>query len=326
MHYLITGGAGFIGSNLASRLLAHGNEITVIDNLSTGSMKNIGNMVDERGFTFVRASILNRPMVSHLIKKVDYVVHLAAALGVKMILEKPVDCMHTNVVGTENVLEAAYFRGIPVFVASTSEVYGKSTRIPFCEEDDLVLGPSSKSRWSYAAGKLLDEFLALSYFEEKKLPTIVARFFNTVGPRQNGQYGMVLPNFVKAAVNGEAITIHGTGEQTRCFCDVRDTVEAVIRLIEARPYGQVFNIGSTEEISINNLAHKVKEITESTSKIRHISYSEAYKPGYEDMMRRVPSVDKLFKYTGFKPRTNLNTIVTRTAQHFGARFLIKECK
>jgi UDP-glucose 4-epimerase len=321
MHYLVTGGAGFIGSHLSASLLQMGHQVTILDDLSTGYQKNIDPLEAEFGddkFTFIRASILNRTIVNELVNRCDYVVHLAAALGVQTILERPVECMHTNVAGTENVLEAAFFRGCPVFVASTSEVYGKSPQIPFREEDDIVLGPSSKSRWSYAAGKLLDEFLALSYFEEKKLPTIVARFFNTVGPHQNTQYGMVLPNFVKAAISGQPIYVHGNGQQTRCFCDVRDTVQAIIRLIETRPYGQVINIGSTEEISIHDLAVKVKDLTYSNSDIRLIPYSQAYKAGYEDMMRRVPSVEKLFQLTGFRPSTSLNEIVNRTAKHFGA--------
>jgi UDP-glucose 4-epimerase len=315
MRFLITGGAGFIGSHLAERLVARGERVTVLDNLSTGSLENIAHLVDTGAVDFHFGSIQERDTVERLIGESDFVVHFAAALGVKLILEKPVESMETNVTGTHVVLEAAARNRTPVLIASTSEVYGKSNKIPFCEDDDVVLGATRKSRWSYAASKMLDEFLALAYWEEKHLPAIVVRFFNTVGPRQNARYGMVLPTFVRQALEDASITIHGDGKQTRCFCDVRDTVEAVTRLIDAQPFGEVFNIGSTQEISIEELALLVRERLGSRSRILYTPYDQAYSSGYEDMQRRVPSVEKLYAHTGFRPLITLPEIIERTAAH-----------
>jgi len=315
MRFLITGGAGFIGSHLAERLVARGERVTVLDNLSTGSLENIAHLVDTGAVDFHFGSIQERDTVERLIGESDFVVHFAAALGVKLILEKPVESMETNVTGTHVVLEAAARNRTPVLIASTSEVYGKSNKIPFCEDDDVVLGATRKSRWSYAASKMLDEFLALAYWEEKQLPAIVVRFFNTVGPRQNARYGMVLPTFVRQALEDAPITIHGDGKQTRCFCDVRDTVEAVTRLIDAQPFGEVFNIGSTQEISIEELALLVRERLGSRSRILYTPYDQAYSSGYEDMQRRVPSVEKLYAHTGFRPQITLPEIIDRTAAH-----------
>lgn len=315
MRYLITGGAGFIGSHLAEKFVQRGDRVAVLDNLSTGNLENIEHLVDAGLLDFHFGSVQNREIVQELADEADFVVHLAAALGVKLILEKPVESIETNVTGTQIVLEAAARSCTPVLIASTSEVYGKSTKIPFCEDDDIVLGSTRKSRWSYAASKMLDEFLALSYWEEKNLAAIVVRFFNTVGPRQNGRYGMVLPNFVQQAIEDAPITIHGDGKQSRCFCDVRDTVEAVTRLIDARAFGEVFNIGSTQEVSIEELALLVRSRTGSHSQILHTPYNLAYGRGYEDMQRRVPSVEKLHRYTGFRPQIALPEIIDRTAAH-----------
>ena len=315
MRILITGGAGFIGSHLAERLAARGEQVTVLDNLSTGSLDNIAHLVDSGALDFHFGSIQERDTVERLTGEADFVVHFAAALGVKLILEKPVESIETNVTGTHIVLEAAARNRTPVLIASTSEVYGKSNKIPFCEDDDVVLGATRKSRWSYAASKMLDEFLALAYWGEKQLPAIVVRFFNTVGPRQNARYGMVLPTFVQQALEDAPITIHGNGKQTRCFCDVRDTVEAVTRLIDAQPYGEVFNIGSTQEISIEELARLVRERLGSRSRILYTPYDQAYSGGYEDMQRRVPSVEKLCALTGFRPQITLPEIIDRTAAH-----------
>jgi nucleoside-diphosphate-sugar epimerase len=315
MRFLITGGAGFIGSHLAERLVARGERVTVLDNLSTGNLDNITHLVDSGAVDFHFGSIQERDTVERLIGESDFVVHFAAALGVKLILEKPVESMETNVTGTHVVLEAAARNRTPVLIASTSEVYGKSNKIPFCEDDDVVLGATRKSRWSYAASKMLDEFLALAYWEEKQLPAIVVRFFNTVGPRQNARYGMVLPTFVQQALDDAPITIHGNGKQSRCFCDVRDTVEAVTRLIDARAFGEVINIGSTQEISIEELALLVRERLGSRSRILYTPYDHAYSSGYEDMQRRVPSVEKLCALTGFRPQITLPEIIDRTAAH-----------
>lgn len=262
-------------------------------------------------------NIENRQLVAELVDDADAVIHLAAAVGVKLIVESPVRTIETNVNGTQMILEAACKKRKLVLTASTSEVYGKNTNVPFHEDADLVLGPTTKGRWSYAASKALDEFLALSYWKEKKLPVIVVRLFNTVGPRQTGRYGMVLPNFVKSALDNNTISIYGDGKQSRCFCDVRDTVEALVRLIDTdRSIGEVTNVGNTEEISIEALAQLVKQRTNSNSAIEYVPYDKAYEPGFEDMMRRVPCVDKLEALTGFRPRTPLTEIIDRVTAFF----------
>jgi UDP-glucose 4-epimerase len=316
MRYLITGGAGFIGSHLSEALLNRGEEVFVLDDLSTGSVENIRHLKSNNSFHYVFDSIMNKHLLAELVDESDVIFHLAAAVGVRLIVESPVRTIETNVHGTQNVLDAASKKKKLVFTASTSEVYGKSDKVPFREDADLVLGPTSKGRWSYAASKALDEFLALSFWKEKKLPVIVARFFNTVGPRQTGRYGMVLPNFVRQALAGEPITVYGTGRQSRCFCDVRDCVQAVVRLIgNDQAVGEVVNIGSTEEVSIEDLAHLVKQRTKSNSPITHIPYDQAYEPGFEDMPRRLPALEKLEELTGFRPATPLVEIVDRVIAH-----------
>ncbi|HXN21376.1 MAG TPA: GDP-mannose 4,6-dehydratase [Candidatus Dormibacteraeota bacterium] len=317
MRFLITGGAGFIGSHLAELLLSRGNEVLLLDNLSTGSMENIRHLKQYDRMQYFLDSIENKHLLAELVDEADVVIHLAAAVGVRLIVESPVRTIETNVNGTQLVLEAASRKRKLVFTASTSEVYGKNTNVPFHEEADLVLGPTSKSRWSYAASKALDEFLALSYWKEKKQPVIVARLFNTVGPRQTGRYGMVVPNFVNQALNNEPITVFGTGKQSRCFCDVRDAIEAITRLIATdRAVGQVVNIGHTEEVTVDGLAQMVKERTHSSSSITHTPYDQAYEPGFEDMVRRVPSIEKLEDLTGFRPTTMLPEIIDRVAAYF----------
>jgi UDP-glucose 4-epimerase len=320
LRYLITGGAGFIGSHLAERLVDRGDHVVLLDNLSTGSMENIRHLKTSSRMEYHLDSIDNRQLVAELVDDADIVVHLAAAVGVKLIVESPVRTIETNVNGTQMILEAACRKRKLVLTASTSEVYGKNTNVPFHEDADLVLGPTTKGRWSYAASKALDEFLALSYWKEKKLPVIVVRLFNTVGPRQTGRYGMVLPNFVKSALQNAPIQVFGNGRQSRCFCDVRDTVEALIRLMDTdRSIGEVTNVGNTEEITIENLARVVKERTKSSSAIEYVPYDRAYEPGFEDMMRRVPSVEKLFALTGFRPQTPLTEIIDRVTQSFQAK-------
>jgi UDP-glucose 4-epimerase len=317
MRYLITGGAGFIGSHLAERLLDRGDRVVLLDNLSTGSVENIRHLKSSGRLQYHLDNIENRQLLAELVDDADIIVHLAAAVGVKLIVESPVRTIETNVNGTQLILEAACKKKKLVLTASTSEVYGKNTNVPFREDADLVLGPTTKGRWSYAASKALDEFLALSYWKEKKLPVIVVRLFNTVGPRQTGRYGMVVPNFVKSALDNSTIGIYGTGKQSRCFCDVRDTVEGLIRLMDSgRAVGEVVNVGNTEEITIEGLAHRVRERTHSSSDIEYIPYDRAYEPGFEDMMRRVPSVDKLEALTGFRPSTSLNEIIDRVAAFF----------
>ncbi len=317
MRYLITGGAGFIGSHLAERLLDRGDAVTLLDNLSTGSMENIRHLKGNGRMEYHLDCIENRQLVAELVDGADVIVHLAAAVGVRLIVESPVRTIETNVNGTQMILEAASKKRKLVLTASTSEVYGKSTQVPFREDADLVIGPTSKGRWSYAASKALDEFLALSYWKEKKVPVIVVRLFNTVGPRQTGRYGMVLPNFVQQALKNQPISVYGDGKQSRCFCDVRDTVEGLVRLMDRdSAVGEVVNVGNTEEISIEGLARFVRERTGSSSSIQYVPYDQAYEPGFEDMMRRVPSVDKLASLTGFRPQTPLTEIVDRVNSHF----------
>jgi len=328
LRYLITGGAGFIGSHLAERLLDRGDRVVLLDNLSTGSVENIRHLKSSPLLEYHLDTIENRQLLAELVDDADVIVHLAAAVGVKLIVESPVRTIETNVNGTQLILEAACKKKKLVLTASTSEVYSKSTKIPFREDADLVLGPTTKGRWSYAASKALDEFLALSYWKEKKLPVIVVRLFNTVGPRQTGRYGMVLPNFVKSALDNSAITVYGSGKQSRCFCDVRDTIEGLIRLINTeRAVGEVVNVGNTEEINIEDLAGRVKERTASSSAIEYVPYDQAYEPGFEDMMRRVPCVDKLHALTGFRPQTSLNEIIDRVAEHFRQKSVLEgACK
>ena len=317
MRHLITGGAGFIGSHLAEALLARGDDVFILDDLSTGSVENVRHLKTHERFHYFFDSITNKHLLAELIDESDIVFHLAAAVGVRLIVESPVRTLETNVYGTQLVLDAASKKKKLIFTASTSEVYGKSTQVPFHEDADLVLGPTTIGRWSYAASKALDEFLALSYWKEKKQPVIVARLFNTVGPRQTGRYGMVLPNFVRQALEGAPITVFGTGQQSRCFCDVRDTVEAIIRLAtNDRAIGEVVNVGNDEEISMEGLAHVVKQHTKSASPITYIPYDQAYEPGFEDMPRRVPSLEKLERLTGFRPATPLSEIVDRVVAHF----------
>lgn len=317
MRALITGGAGFIGSHLAEALLARDDDVFILDDLSTGSVENVRHLKSNPRFHYVFDSLQNRHLLAEMVDESDVVFHLAAAVGVRLIVESPVRTIETNVNGTQLVLDAASKKRKLVFTASTSEVYGKSTNVPFCEDSDLVLGATTKGRWSYAASKALDEFLGLSYWKEKKLPVIVARFFNTVGPRQTGRYGMVLPNFVSQALTGAPITVFGSGKQSRCFCHVHDAVEAVIRLVDSgKAVGEVVNVGSDQEITIEQLAQFVKERAESTSEIVYFPYDEAYEPGFEDMLRRVPSLKKLFMITRFSPKTSLQAIIDSVITHF----------
>lgn len=310
MKVFITGGAGFIGSHLARRLLGDGHGVVVLDDLSTGSMSNIEDLLDHERFSHRIGCVTDVPLVTELVDRCDTTVHLAAAVGVRLIVERPVHTIETNVRGTEVVLGAAAKKGKRVIVASTSEVYGKSRSVPFEEEADITLGPTTHSRWAYACSKALDEWLALAYHREKKVPVVICRFFNTVGPGQTGRYGMVLPNFAEQALTGAPITVFGTGEQSRCFGHVRDTVEALTRLLAAPDVvGEIFNIGTDEEVTIRALAERVREAAGSDSEITTVPYSEAYAEGFEDMLRRVPSVAKLERAIGFRPNTPLSTII-----------------
>jgi len=321
LRYLITGGAGFIGSHLAEALLKQGDEVFILDDLSTGSVENIRHLKPCERFHYFFDSITNKNLLAELVDESDAVIHFAAAVGVRLIVESPVRTLETNVYGTQLVLDAASKKKKLVFAASTSEVYGKSEKVPFREDADLVLGPTTKGRWSYAASKALDEFLALSYWKEKKEPVIVARIFNTVGPRQTGRYGMVLPNFVRQALECSPITVFGTGRQSRCFCDVRDTVEAIIRLIHTdAAVGEVINIGTDEEVTIEGLARIVKQRANSASPIEYLPYDQAYEPGFEDMLRRVPSLEKLQRLISFRPSTRLTEIVDRVVECFRKKF------
>jgi len=310
LRVLITGGAGFIGSHLSEAYLQRGDEVFVIDDLSTGSIENIRHLKDHARFHYTIDSIHNQPVTAELVDQCDVIFHLAAAVGVKLIVESPVRTIENNVHGTEVVLSLANKKKKKVLVASTSEVYGLSAEVPFREDGNLVMGATNKGRWSYACSKAIDEFLALAYWREKKLPTIVVRLFNTVGPRQTGQYGMVIPTFVKQALAGRPITVYGSGKQSRCFCYVGDVVGALVRLMDAEDsVGEVFNIGSNQEISILDLAKRVKELTDSDSEIVFVPYDEAYEEGFEDMPRRIPDTSKVNKLVGFKPEKRLDEIL-----------------
>lgn len=310
MQVLITGGAGFIGSHLAEWLLGTGDRVTVLDDLSTGSMGNIAHLVGRPNFSYRIGSVTDVPLVAELVDGCDVAVHLAAAVGVQLIIEQPTATIETNVRGTEVVLAAAARKRKLCVIASTSEVYGKASKVPFSEDDDVSLGPTTHSRWAYACSKALDEWLALAYAREKKLPVIVVRLFNTVGPRQIGRYGMVLPRFADQAIAGEPITVFGSGEQARCFCHVRDSVEAIVRLMRtADAVGEVVNVGNNHEITINGLADRVRQIAGSQSKIVRVPYDVAYAKGFEDMERRVPDLAKLARLTGFHPAVQLDRTI-----------------
>jgi len=306
MKALITGGAGFIGSYLAERLVKDGNKVVVVDNLSTGSLKNIESLKGEAGFDFVRGDIRDAKLMESLARRCEVIFHLAAAVGVKLIADNPVHTIETNVDGTERVLEAANKFGTKILIASSSEVYGKSEAAPFREDDDIVLGSTSLPRWSYACSKAIDEFLGLSFYQQYGLGVVIARFFNTIGPRQTGRYGMVVPRFVQWALKGKSLLVYGTGKQKRCFCYVEDLVEAVIGLMNCRrAAGNVYNIGSTEEIAIDQLADKIIKMTDSSSKKKLVPYEVAYGRPMEDMMRRVPGLERIKKAIGWKPKTSL---------------------
>ena len=320
MRALITGGAGFIGSHLSEALLDAGEQVLVLDDLSTGSIVNIAHLKSRRGFEYHIDSVNNEPLLAELIDRSDVVFHFAAAVGVKLIVEQPVYTIETNVHGTEVVLTHANKKKRLVVVASTSEVYGKSTDVPFREDADLVMGPTPKHRWAYACSKAIDEFLALAYWKERKLPVIIVRFFNTVGPRQSGQYGMVIPNFVRQALAGEAITVFGDGTQSRSFTHVADVVRALIALIsEPKAIGEVINIGNTEEVSILQLADRVKALSGSSSPIKLIPYDEAYESGFEDMPRRVPDLSKVRGLINYEPRHRLDHILADVIEYFRAQ-------
>lgn len=313
---LITGGAGFFGSHLAEALLHQNQEVFILDDLSTGSVENIRHLKKYPGFHYWFDSVANKHLLAELVDECDVIVHLAAAVGVRLIVESPVRTIETNVTGTELVLRAASRKRKLVFIASTSEVYGKSTRVPFHENDDLVIGATTKGRWSYAASKALDEFLALAYWKEKRVPVIVARFFNIVGPRQTSRYGMVLPNFVNQALEDADVTVFGTGQQTRCFCYVGDAVKAVLQLLGSPDaVGEVFNIGSDRELSIEKLARLVIGRLKSKSQVRFVPYDQAYEEGFEDMLRRVPALDKIETLTGWRPEMSIDTCIDLVARY-----------
>jgi UDP-glucose 4-epimerase len=317
---LVTGGAGFIGSHLAEALLALGYRVLALDDLSTGRLENIKHLIGNPSFHFVRDDVQNPVVLDRLMSESSVVVHLAAAVGVQLIVERPVFTVETNVLGTDCVLKTALRYGSKVLIASTSEVYGKATKFPFAEQDDVLLGSTSKSRWAYAASKMVDEFLGLAYFREYGLPVVPFRLFNTVGPRQTGQYGMVVPRFLSAALRGEPITVYGDGNQSRCFCDVADVVQALLGLIRhPQAPGQVFNIGTTEEISILELAERAKQLTSSKSPIKFVPYSEAYAEGFEDMTRRVPDIGRINELIGWSPKHNLDQTLGRVTDWMRSR-------
>ncbi len=314
---LVTGGAGFIGSHLVERLLADGHAVTVIDDLSTGRLENLSAVLSHPGLVMIKAKISQCDRLEELVKKCGGIYHLAAAVGVELVMAYGLRTIETNLRETQLVLDAASLHRAPVLLASTSEVYGKSRQEAFSEEDDLLIGPPHLSRWGYACSKLMDEFLALAHAKEHGTPVVVARLFNTVGPRQTGQYGMVLPRFVQAAQRGQLLKVFGDGRQSRCFCYVGDTVEALVRLQGcAAARGEIFNVGNPEEISIGQLAEKVIQRLHSSSMIEYVPYEKAYGPGFQDMLRRKPVIDKLARYVGFRPATRLDEIIEKTVEYW----------
>ena len=319
MHYLITGGAGFIGSHLAESLLERGDSVTVLDDLSTGSIRNIEHLKGHPDFHYEIDSVENKPLLAELVDGADQVFHLAAAVGVRLVVESPVRTIETNVRCTEIVLAAACKKRKKVFIASTSEVYGKSRDIPFREDGDLVIGATTRGRWSYACSKALDEFLAIAYWRERRCPTVIARFFNTVGPRQTGRYGMVVPRFVSQALRNDPITVYGDGQQSRCFTHVKDTVNAAIALMDSdATVGEVYNIGNDEEITILELAERIRELSGSESLIEFKPYCEVFGENFEDMPRRVPSLEKIRRTVGYDPRYGLDDVLEAVIEFHGA--------
>lgn len=320
MKVLITGGAGFIGSHLAEEHLKRGDEVYIIDDLSTGSMENIEHIKGLPSFHYYLDTVTNHHLTAELVDLCDIIYHLAAAVGVKLIVESPVRTIETNIRGTEVVLHHAAKKRKRVLLTSTSEVYGKTEKVPFNEEDDLVMGATHKGRWSYACSKAIDEFLAIAYWKEKRVPTVVARLFNTVGPRQTGQYGMVIPNFVRQALKNEPITVYGDGTQTRCFTHVNDVVGALIKLAEhPQAVGEVYNIGSAQEVSILQLAERIRDLAGSKSEISFLPYEMAYEEGFEDMLRRVPDTSKISGLIGYRPNYNLDDILTSVIEYHRGR-------
>ncbi|MCK5786486.1 MAG: GDP-mannose 4,6-dehydratase [Candidatus Sabulitectum sp.] len=314
--YLVTGGAGFIGSHLCERLIAEGKSVCVLDDLSTGHLSNIQGLLQQESFHFIEGSVLSVETVNDCVNKCSEVIHLAAAVGVDNVINKPVETIETNVNGTENILKAARNGNKKVFIASTSEVYGKGWKVPFKEDGDIVLGPTSRNRWSYACSKALDEFLALAYNHSYGLPVVICRFFNTVGPRQSGRYGMVLPRFINQALTGKPVTVFGNGTQTRCFSLVSEVVDCVLALMDTpKAVGRVVNVGSTEEITILELARRVREISGSSSEIIIVPYEEAYPAGFEDMQRRVPDVSRLMDLIGIRPEADTATIIRKVIEY-----------
>lgn len=317
MKILITGGAGFIGSHLSDELIAAGNEVTILDNLSTGRLENIAHLEENKSFQFVEGDILNEMLTDKLVERCDVVYHLAAAVGVDLVVKKPLESLVTNIKGSEIVLNMAHRYHKKILITSTSEIYGKNTNGPLKEDDDRILGSPLKVRWGYSTAKAVDEMLAFIYWKEKKVPTVIVRLFNTVGPRQTGAYGMVIPRFVNQALKNEDMTVYGTGKQSRCFLHVKDVIKTLIKLMNNKDaVGQVFNIGSQEEISIENLAKKVLEITRSKSKLVYIPYDEAYEEGFEDMQRRVPDTTRVKNLVGFKPTVDLDGIIKSVVEYY----------
>jgi len=317
MKYLITGGAGFIGSHLCEELLEKNEEVSVLDDFSTGSLKNVKNFLKNKNFHLYIDTVLNRYITEELVKKSDFVFHLASVVGVKRVIENPIDSLLINILGTHNVLKSCVAYKKRVLITSTSEIYGKNKNVPFKENSDIVIGSTKKKRWSYACSKAIDEFLSFAYKEEKKLSVIIVRLFNTVGPRQTGRYGMVIPKFVKQALNNEPITVFGTGNQARCFIHVKDVVKTLLKLIEKeKAYGDIYNIGSTEEIKIKDLALKIKKITESRSEIKFINPETVYSSGFEDMERRIPDVSKIKNIINFELKYSLNDIIEDVVNYY----------